>query len=156
MKISYRCKLLLIICSYIFMYPVYADNLGRLFTSADERQKLEKIRQIKEEPIKIEEVKKIEEPAVVKKETVIRDSITLRGLVHRSDGKSTAWVNDTNTFDGDLDSELIQVPGNEIKSDQVTIIMPDDSTQVELRVGNVFTPEPIEKDIVDIVDPEND
>ncbi len=150
MKIYCQRQLFLVICSYIFIQPVYADNLGRLFTSAEERLKLEKIRLIKKEPKKvvIEEVKNVEEPELIKKETVIRDSITLRGLVHRSDGKNTAWVNDSNTFEGDLDSQFIQVPDNKIKSDQVTIIMPDDSTKVELRVGEAFTPEPIERDIV--------
>lgn len=158
MNISYPRKLLFIICGYIFMHTTYADNLGRVFTSTGERQKLEKIRQIKEEPKQnvIEEIKRSEESVLLKKETVIRDSITLKGLVHRGDGKSTAWINDSNTFEGDLDSQFIQVPDNKIKSDQVTIIMPDDSTHIELRVGEAFTPEPIERDVIDTVAPEID
>lgn len=139
--------------SVVFVSSSYADNLGRIFTTAEQRQKLEKIRHTKETPKKIvvEEAKKIEEP-VVKKEIVNRDTITLKGLVHRNDGKSTAWINDTNTFEGDLDSQFIQVPDKNIKADNVTIIMPDDSTNVELRVGEAFIPEPIERDVVNTED----
>ncbi len=159
MKKFYQYSLLLIIVSVVLIEPSYADNLGRIYTTADERKELEKIRYTKEKPKKIEvavEVEEIIEPLEVEKETVIRDAITLRGLVHRSDGKSTAWINDSNTFEGDLESQFIQVPDNKIKSDQVTVIMPDDSTNVVLKVGEAFTPEPIERDIVGTDDTEGD
>ncbi len=151
-------KLLIIICSSFFTLSVHADNLGRIFTTAEERLELEKIRHLKESVKKYEvvEVKKPIEPVVVNKEIIIRDPITLKGIVHRSGGKNTAWVNDSNTFQGDFDSKSIQVPDNKIKSDQVTVIMPEDNSHVELRVGEVFIPEPIEKDIVETVDTEDD
>lgn len=158
MRISYQYKLLLVLGSLILIHPVYADNLGRVFTSADERKELEKIRRTIEKAKKPEvlEVEELIEPFVVEKEIVIRDAIILRGLVYRSDGKNTAWINDSNTFEGDLESQFIQVPDNKIKADQVTIIMPDDSTNVVLKVGEAFTPEPIERDIVETVDTEDD
>ncbi len=157
MRILYRIIMSLILCGITFSNIVYADNLGRIFTSVDERKKLEKIRHTKEEVKKIEVVvEEIIEPIAVEKEIVIRDSITLKGLVHRSDGKSTAWINDSNTFEGDLESQYIQVPDSKIKPDQVTIIMPDDSTNVELKVGEVFVPNPIERDVVDTVNTEDD
>ncbi len=153
MKISYLNKFLLIIISCIYVSSGYADSLGRIFTSAEERQKLEKIRSKTEEKkiVVIEEVKKIEEP-IVKKEIVYRDSIALKGFVHRNGGKSTAWINDTNTFDGNLDSQLIQVPDKNIKTDHVMITLPDDNTNIELRVGEAFTPAPIERDSVNTED----
>jgi hypothetical protein len=158
MKIVRSFKLLIIIGSFILNSPVYADNLGRIFTTADERKELDKIRRIKDKPKKVVavNVEEIMKPVVVEKEIIERDAITLRGLVHRSDGKSTAWINDSNTFEGDLESQYIQVPDNKISSDQVTIIMPDDSTNVELKVGEAFTPKPIERDIVEIVNTEDD
>jgi hypothetical protein len=159
MKISFRYKLLLLVCGLSAINSVYADNLGRLYTSADEREELEKIRYTREKPKKIETVVEIEEfvaPLEAEKEIVIRDAITLKGLVHRSDGKSAAWINDSNTFEGDLESQFIQVPDNKIKSDQVTIIMPDDSTNVVLKVGEAFMPEPVERDIVVTNDTEGD
>lgn len=140
--------------SYGLFAPVYADNLGTLFTSAKERQKLEKIRNRKE-PQKVEVVKKeagIEiEELVVKKEVIIREPISIKGIVHRSNGKSTAWVNEGNTFEGSLDSELIQVPTNEIKTDQVTVKLTDDETEYQLKVGETYTPEPIEKEVFESV-----
>lgn len=148
-------KLILITMSMAFTYPAFADNLGRIFTTPKERQKLERIRQKKIEPKKVEvvEVEKTEPEFILEKETIIRKSITLKGLVHRSDGKNTAWVNESNTLEGDLDSSYIEVPDNKIQSDQVTIIMVDDSSEVDLRVGDMHTPEPIEKETVITVKP---
>jgi hypothetical protein len=150
MKILLQCHLIILAVSCFNI--AYADNLGRLFTTAEERQKLEKIRQRVEPEDNFETVKveKVVEPVMPEKEVVQREEIYLKGLVHRSDGKSTAWINDSNTFDGDLESQFIQVSDEQIKSDQVTIIMPDDSTHVELKVGEAFTPEPIVRGTLDI------
>ena len=148
MKSHYQYKILsLIIFSLVLVKPGYADNLGRLFTSPAERIKLDKIRNAKPKPKKVEvvEIKDIIEPVKEEKKIVVRDAITLKGIVHRSDGKNTAWVNDTNTFEGDLESQFIRVPNSKISHDQATIIMPDDSTNVELKVGEVFVPDPIEE-----------
>jgi hypothetical protein len=150
MNLSGMTKTFLIIIGLTFVNISYADNLGRIFTSADERQQLEKLRNKKEEQEKfvVEEVKKIEKP-IVQKELLNRDKITLKGLVHRSDGKNAAWINNTNTYEGDLDTQFIEVPDNKIKADNVTIIMPDDNVNIELRVGEEFVPEPIERDVLD-------
>lgn len=127
----------------------YADSLGRIFTSAEERQKLERTRIEKVEPTKVaEEITIFEEPTEYEKEIINRNEITLKGIVHRTGGKSTAWINNSNTFEGDLESQYIRVPDNKIKSDKVTVIMPDDSTKVDLKVGEAFTPEPLERDII--------
>jgi hypothetical protein len=151
MKKVNRYILVLFIFYPTFVSTVYADNLGRLFTSPEDRQKLEQIRNKKEriEEVEVKQVEAIEKPVAIKTETIVRDPVSIKGIVHRSDGKSAAWVNDSNTFDGDLDSQLILVPGNKIKPDQVTVIMPDDNTQIELKVGDVFIPEPIEREVTE-------
>ncbi len=148
---------LLIIFSFILINPVYADSLGRLYTSPSDRKELEKIRNAKPKPkeIKLVEVEKIIEPVVEEKEIVIRNAITLKGIVHRGNGNNTAWINDSNTFEGNLESQFIQVPNSKIKPDKATIIMPDDSTNVELKVGEVFVPDPIERDVVETVNLED-
>ncbi len=159
MKSIYQI-VVVILASLVFINPSHADNLGRIFTTLDERKELEKIRHTIEkpkevEPVAVEEI--IEIPVVeTETETVTRDAITLKGLVHRSDGKSTAWINDSNTFEGDLESQFIQVPDSKIKSDQVTIIMPDDSTKVELKVGDAFTPKPIEREVSKTIETEGE
>ena len=151
MKVYYPGKIiLLLICSSLLITQVYADQLGRLYTSPDDRRQLDKIRHAKPKPEKVElvEIEEIIEPIIVEKELIVRDAITLKGIVHRSDGKNTAWINDSNTFEGNLESQFIQVPDNKIKSNQATIIMPDDSTKIDLKVGEAFSPEPIQRDIV--------
>jgi hypothetical protein len=151
MKKASQYILVLLVFYPAFASTVYADNLGRLFTSYEDRQKLEQIRNKKEriEEVEIKQVEVIEEPVAIKTEIIVRDPVSIKGIVHRSDGKNAAWINDSNTFEGDLDSQLILVPGNKIKPDQVTVIMPDDNTQVELKVGDVFIPEPIEKEVTE-------
>ena len=159
MKPAFLKMITLLVFSSILIQPVYADSLGTLFTSAKDRQKLEKVRKYKE-PKKIEKVEiveeeiDIEEEPVVKKELIIRDPVALKGIVHRNGGKSTAWVNEGNTFEGNLDSEFIQVPSSEITSDQITVIMSDDDSKFTLKVGDVFTPNPIEKEFVETVNTE--
>ena len=141
---------------FLLIDPSQADTLGRLFTSISERKQLEKIRHIKDDETKKVEVVEVPEPIVKEKEVVVRNEINLRGLVYRSDGKNTAWINESNTFEGDLESQYIQIPNNKIKSDQVTIIMPDDSTNVDLRVGEAFTPEPLEREVIRAIDIDDD
>ncbi len=140
------------IATGIVFTPAYADSLGRLFTTPVERKQLDKIRHAKEKPKKVEvaHVEEFVEPAEAEKEIVIRDAIRLKGIVHRSDGKNSAWINETNTFEGNLETQFIRVPSSNIKLDQATIIMPDDSTSVDLKVGEVFIPEPIEREVVDL------
>ena len=155
MKVYYPGKiLLLLICSSLLITQVYADNLGRLYTTLDDRKQLDKIRHAKPKPEKVElvEIEEIIEPIVVEKKLIVRDAITLKGIVHRNDGKNTAWINDSNTYEGNLESQFIQVPDNKIKSNQATIIMPDDSTKIDLKVGEVFIPDPLERDVVNTED----
>lgn len=137
-------KILLFLYCLIFIVPAYADNLGRLFTSPTDRAKLERLRHLKpEEPKKIEIVKleEVIEPVIEEKEPLIQDPIALKGLVHRSDGKNFAWINDSNTYDGNLESEFIEVPNDQITPDDVTIVMPDDTTKVRIKVGDYYAPQ---------------
>ncbi len=125
---------------------VSADNLGRLFTSQTERAALNKIRNAKPKPVEVEvvEVETIIEPIieeVVEEEIIIRDAIVLKGLVHRSDGKNAAWINDSNTYEGDLESLYIQIKPEEIEPDQLQLTMPDNKTKVKIKVGDYYDPQ---------------
>ena len=96
----------LLLCSLFISSFARADGLGRVFTSPDDRKKLDIIRQteIRPEKVEVAELDEIVEPEEVKKEIIIRDDITLRGIVYRSDGKKSEWINDSNTFEGDFES----------------------------------------------------
>jgi hypothetical protein len=135
---------------FTFSSLAFADNLGRLFTSVSDRQKLERVKLKKDEPKKVvaEEVIIPEEAIQIETEIIKRNEVALKGIVHRSDGKNTAWINESNTFEGDLDSQYIQIPNDKIDPEKVTVIMPDDSTHFDLKVGESFVPEPIEREVV--------
>ena len=142
MKINYFIKFQIIVLTTVFIRPVIADELGRLFTTPEERIQIQKLRNKKPEP-KVVETEKIEEILATETkepEVIKRDSIIVKGLVHRDDGKNTAWINESNTFEGDLESQYIDVKTNNIGKDNVKIIMPDDSTIVELKVGESYEP----------------
>ena len=134
----------LIICLVLLLInnPVYADNLGRLFTSETERNKLNYIRKkapvAEKKEVEVVKVEEIIEP--VKQEVQVRDAIRLKGVVYRSDGKNTAWINDSNTFEGDLESQYIKVDKENIHKDNVRVTMPDNSTIVDLKVGDSYEP----------------
>lgn len=122
---------------------VYADELGRLFTSATERMALNKIRneEPKSENVVVEamEVENIIEP--IEEELVVQDAIVLKGLVHRSDGKNAAWINDSNTYEGSLESLNIQIKTEEIEPEQVQLTMPDNETKIKIKVGDYYDPQ---------------
>ncbi len=143
MKTIYFLKriFLFLFCATLIL-PVNADELGRLFTTQSERAKLEKIRYAKPKPEVVEEIEieEIIEP-IVEEEKVVRDVITVRGLVHRSDGKNTAWINSSNTYEGDLESQYIEVSSEQISTEDVTIVMPDNETKIKIKVGDSFDPE---------------
>ncbi len=123
----------------------YADNLGRLFTDQAQRQQLDKLRLQKNVVKKVEEAVTIDipdEPVVEEKEVIqLEGALRLRGLVYRSDGKNTAWINDSNSFEGDLESQYIGVSDNTISQDDVEIVMPDQQTRIKLKVGDAYVPE---------------
>ena len=124
--------------------PVNADTLGKLFTSEEERARLEYVR--KQKPVverftnDTEEIDEVFEEAAVNEEIVVRDTLNLKGFVKRSDGKNSAWINDGNTYEGDLDTLYINVNSDDINDDNVTINMPDNKTRVKLKVGEAYDP----------------
>ncbi len=143
MKLFISFKLfMLIIISFLMTHSASADGLGRLFTSPTERMALNKARNAKPKTEKVEivEVETIIEP-IVEEEIIIRDAIVLKGIVHRSDGKNAAWINDSNTYEGDLESLYIQIKTEEIESDQVQLTMPDNETKIKIKVGDYYDPQ---------------
>jgi len=130
----------------LFNSTIMADDFGRLFTTPEQRQQLQEFRfrapepvVVNQEPeleIDIEEIVLPEEP----EEPELVDVIHVRGVVYRSDGEHTAWINDSNTFVGDLESQYIQVNTEEIEPDQIQLTMPDNTTKIKVKVGDYFDP----------------
>lgn len=124
---------------------VPADSLGRIFTSEQDRNRLDYIRKqkplVEKKMTDTEEVDEVFEEEEAEEEIVIRDTLNLKGFVRRSDGKNSAWINEGNTYEGDLDTIYIKVRPEDIGDDKVTINMPDNETRVRLKVGEAYDPD---------------
>ena len=130
--------------------PVVAeDQFGRLFTTPGQRTRLEELRKIEpEQRVKIDEEVLLVEEEVEETEDLPVDAITVRGLVYRSDGKSTAWINNSNTFEGGLSSQYVEI--GKIESNTVEIKIPTADTEVKLNVGQTF--DPVSESYWDLID----
>lgn len=142
--VNHKNLYFLLLVSLTVYQPVNADSLGRLFTTQDERIALDKARNAKPKPekpkvVEIVEFEDVLEPEV--EDVNIGHAITLRGIVQRSDGKNAAWLNEGNTFEGDLESQYIKIDNNEITQDHVEITMPDNKTKIKLKVGDNYDPQ---------------
>ena len=64
--------------------------------------------------------------------------ITVNGVVLRSNGQGTAWVNGQNTYDGDFGADNIQVARPQGKI--VQIRTPENLPDVRLKPGQTYNP----------------
>ena len=140
------CMTIVVLVSLQGFYEVQADPVGRLFTTPKERRMLEQVRHAEPEkeevavevvPDVLEEF--IEEVEVVEERPVI-EGITVQGLVYRKNGRNTAWVNNSNTYEGDLASQHIRVDPDQIDEDMVQVTIPEYTRKIELKVGQTYDP----------------
>ena len=124
---------------------VMADDLGRLFTTPEERIALEKLRHQRPKEIKPPEIT-IAPPVAEDEAKPDIGGITVNGLVYRENGKSTAWVNNGNTYEGNLENQYLQIEAGNIKPDGVIIEIPLNDAQVQLKAGATYTLQPEEAD----------
>lgn len=122
-----------------YIRDINAEELGRLFLTPEERSRIDKIRYSKpkkEEPVKIV----IDEIVEQEPEEPLPDigDITIKGLVYRKDGKSTAWINNTNTFEGNLENQYIEVDTGEIKPGNIKLKIYKNETDITLKVGETY------------------
>lgn len=123
------------------MAPKGAE-LGRLFTTPQERAALDKLRhegrraETPEEPTAAPKtIERAPEP-----ETEI-PAITLNGIVKRSDGANTVWVNGTNSLEGEFDSQGFKVDTYRIRGDRVTVTVSGrPARSIQMRPGQTFDP----------------
>jgi hypothetical protein len=142
--LSFRSKggNLALFCSLMVLTPFAfaTDDLGRLFTTPQQREVLEKLRHQKPvEEITAPEIL-FEEPVVETEKPEI-GGITVNGLVYRKGGKSTAWINSANTLEGNFGNEYIQIDARNIKPDDVEIVIPVSEKSVKLKAGDTYDPE---------------
>lgn len=113
-----------------------ADDLGRLFTTPSERAQLDESR--RGAPAFVAPVIELRNPDTGERTVEDASTLTLRGVVERSAGRSTAWVNDTNTYQGDVGAAHRQVQRSAIGGDTVTVALPDGQSSVQMKVGQTL------------------
>ena len=113
-----------------------ADELGRLFTTAEQRRQLDAHRdgQAGAGTPAAEAIGERPQPPGPD-EAAIR----LRGVVYRADGNNTAWINSGNTYEGGADNGYPAVDAGRIGPDAITITRPGRAA-VTLKVGERLGP----------------
>jgi len=145
------------IYSAAFSAQAASDDFDRLFTTPEERRKLQALRHAEPELEVIEEIEipvelidevaeEIEEPDI--------EGITLNGLVYRKGSKSTVWINGTNSYEGSLASEYFRINAGDINGEKVSVTVPEVNLEFDLKVGQTY--EPNDGSLLDIVESESE
>lgn len=136
-------KKLFIFIVLMTLYPqsrtFAANELGRLFMTESQREALQRLRMQKPPEIKPVVVKE-PKPEIVEPVKPDVGKISVNGLVYRKNGKSTAWINDANSFDGNAGNDLVEIDARDIKPDDVEIVIPVTDTKVNLKAGDTYDP----------------
>ena len=131
---------------------IYAEDLGRLFLTPEERVQLERARHpppaVVAVPAPTPPIVDANLPPPVDElgaDQILPDApppnvppITVNGVVMRSNGQSTAWVNGQNTQDGDFSADNIRVGAP--RGGRVTIVTPEHLPDVQLKPGQTYDP----------------
>ena len=116
-----------------------AESFGRLFTSPAQRERLDAMRRTGPEiTVEISDAE-LELSNTVQEQAPL-NAITLKGVVYRGGGASTAWVNDSNTYEGNIAAQDIQVPETRIGKDHVEMSISGNQSVIRLRVGESYDP----------------
>jgi hypothetical protein len=105
-----------------------AEPLGRLFYTPAQRAQLDSLRARKNVAPPVQEAK--QPPAAP-------EVLTYGGIVRRSDGRSTVWINNRMVNDGKSPADL-SVSSRSRSDDRVSFGLPQAPGRVELRVGQSF------------------
>jgi hypothetical protein len=113
-----------------------ADDLGRLFTTPQERAQLDEAREGAPVPVAAVQRAVPAQQAAAREQT---GALALRGVVDRGAGRSTAWLNDTNTYQGDAGAGN-RVERSGIDGARVLVTQSEGKPPVQMKVGQTFDP----------------
>ena len=153
----YGLKFLILIIALSISGTVLAqDDFGRFYTTPRQRAELEEMRQKRPSGDIVIEVA----PETILDENTedevqeLIDTISLNGLVYRSDGKNTAWINRSSTSFGSIVNQYTRVQERDVDPNRVRITLPDDTTSVRLKVGQQY--DVMNRQVYDVInDPVN-
>lgn len=130
----------LILVSVTMTDHAEAEDLGRLFTTPEQRLKLDTLRytRMAPEPVQPTVVSREEEPETTRE--LFDKTVNFKGYVSKQGGDSTAWLNDTNTLKGDLSLGSLEIKSIDKKTGKITIVVPGRDSAVPLKVGESYEP----------------
>jgi hypothetical protein len=138
--------------SYAVSAPAPAAELGgRLFTTPQQRQKLDELRAQAARtgsPEMAEEQAEIAETAAAAPPP---PGFHVNGVVARRQGPDTAWINDVSSVEMDSAAQVLKAEVIEPDVGAVRLTMPDQDQGRTVRVGETL--EPQQETIVDLIDP---
>lgn len=118
------------------------EEFGRFFTTPKQREHLDQMRMKNPEQETVVVFKDNDgQQDKTKENTVSMGSIRLKGLVYRGNKKSTAWINDGNTYEGNLELQYFDVTEGDIDRDQVRMGVTGNQPGIKLRVGQTYDPD---------------
>ncbi len=137
-------SLLLLVVSAAVNNVVLAEDIGRLFLTPDQRARLQQLRHATPAADAVLEVIEDTPPAPVADDAMAVgeavQSLTINGIVTRSDGTATVWVNGVNTYDGDLDALAARVDTDTAARGRVNVQWPGSDRVVPLKPGQSYYP----------------
>jgi len=139
------CGLFVLVAALCVMSQAKAEDMGRIFLSAEERAALERARHRVERPPQVVETPKRsslfnEEPEFIElPDEDPAPALTVNGMVKRSDGTSTVWINGVDNYQGDLSQFDIQSSDINVKHGRIEIRQADGG-KVKLKPGQTYNP----------------
>lgn len=121
-----KCRMMLI--GFFLVLPstgMAGQAMGRLFFTPEQRARMDVARQ-QERSIKFEVEQEESAPPPA--------SLTLNGVITRSDGKTTLWINNKIQGDEEMGRD-VAVPGRGKSAGQISVSTPDAKRAVQLKVG---------------------
>lgn len=121
-----KCRAIYAVACLLALMPALAmagQPLGRLFFTPEQRARMDAARQ-QERSVRVEEEEEASPPPA---------SITLNGVVTRSDGKRVVWIN--NRVQGDDASGKIVAARGSVSTGQISVTTSDAKQTVPLKVG---------------------
>ncbi len=108
-------------------------QFGRLYTTPKQREHLDELRDRKPQENIIVPVTTTQssQQQIEQEQTGSTPSITLDGIVYRSDGKNTAWINRNSTNSGNLENQYTRINERDVRSNYVDITLPGGDGNVQ-------------------------
>jgi len=116
-----------------------AQRLGRLFTTPEQRSALDEIRlqaQFAEPPLEFDpEPVATVTTAAAKSDDPVVSKLIVNGIVRRSGGPTSVWVNGDEVERGDTTREGVAVEAARMKTDVIRLRLPSGTQSIALRPG---------------------